>query len=56
VKVVEVNPARHFTLNSKEKKVSIAALEGWEMLNDMSVRWAPDFVNGDGRGEDGNLV
>jgi hypothetical protein len=54
VKVVEVNPVRHFTLNSKGEKVSIAAPEGWEMPNDMSVRRAPDFVNGDGRDENGN--
>ena len=34
--------------------MSIAAPEGWEMPNDMSVRRAPDFVNGDGRDENGN--
>jgi hypothetical protein len=55
VKVVEVNPARHFTLNSKGEKVSIAAPEGWEMPSDMSVRRGPDFVNGDGRDENKDL-
>jgi hypothetical protein len=61
LKVVELNPARHFKLNSKGEKLSIAAPEGWELPQDMSVRRAPDFVSGErgsagaGAGEGGKL-
>ena len=48
LKVVEVKPAKHFRINSKGEKLSIAAPEGWEMPSDMSVRRAPDFVNDEG--------
>lgn len=51
LKVVEVNPGGHFELNSKGEKLSIAASEGWELPQDMSVRQAPDFVSGAGAGE-----
>jgi hypothetical protein len=35
--------------------VSIVVPEGWEMPSDMSVRRAQNSVDGDGRGENGNL-
>jgi hypothetical protein len=55
VKVVELNPAWHFTLDSRGEKVSIVAPEGWEMPSDMSARQAQNSVDGDRRGENENL-
>lgn len=55
MKVVELNPAWHFTLDSKGEKVSIVAPKGWEMLSDMGVTRAQNSVNGDGRSENGDL-
>jgi hypothetical protein len=51
---VEVEPARHFRLNSQGEKIPIAAPEGWEMPKDLSVRRAPNFASRDGEGSDGN--
>jgi hypothetical protein len=48
IKVVEVQPPRHFRINSKGEKLSIAAPEGWEMPADLSVRHAPEFTKGEG--------
>ena len=55
MKVVELNPTWHFTLDSKGEKVGIMAPEGWEMPSDMSVRRTQDSVNGNGRNENEDL-